>query len=435
MADKPIYEPTYENLYWWDETLLSIGWFDGDISTTTGAGVDALLKADLTVSSPALGAPNCICAVAAGKTVASPVLGAPNLINTKATNLTVSSPVLGAPVLINTVPAGLTVGSPVLGAPVFALTHVLSATSLAVSPLALGAPNLVNTVPVGKAVSSPVLGAPALTQLHGLSAAPGFATGPPVLGAPNVVNTVPAGLVVSSPVLGAPALSASTALSATSLAVSSPALGSPNVVNTVPAGKVVGSPVLGAPSFTQAHVFVGGLTVSSPVLGVPTFGRVLAAASLATASPAFGTPNCICMVAASLAVSSPVLGSPYFQFTLWLADRVIDFGLNVLDTECSDIYLCSQRPMTFAEANTFALGKKVYSAGGAFGSPAAGSPGRKVTTSSIVGGVVSAAGTAVYWAAIDTPNSRLLSTGPVNPGAVEIGQGFDMNAFTIQMFG
>jgi hypothetical protein len=430
-----IYDLSYESEYWFDDTLFGIGWFDNDWTQTVSAG-DTLVASNLTVTSPALGNPNCICAVAVGEVTGSPVLGAPNLINTKATNLTVSSPVLGAPNLVNTVAVGETTGSPVLGAPALAEVAggvTLSATGLTVGSPVLGAPNCVNTVPVGKAVSSPVLGAPALTQLHGLSAAPGFATGPPVLGAPNVVNTVAAGKTVASPVLGAPALVATVTLVATALTVTPPTFGNPNVVNTVPAGKTVGSPVLGSPSLTNTVAL--GLTVGSPVLAAPRLGYVLVAPAFATGSPALGNPNCICMVAAGLTVGSPVLGAPYWQFTLWLADRVLDLGLNVLDTECSDIFLCSQRPLTYAEANTFAVGKKVYATGGAFGSPAAGSPGRRVTTPTIVGGVVSAAGTAVYWAAIDTPNSRLLSTGPLKPGVVEIGQGFDMDAFTIQMFG
>jgi len=44
--------------------------------------------------------------------------------------------------------------------------------------------------------------------------------------------------------------------------------------------------------------------------------------------------------------------------------RVLDFGLDVLDSEADQFWLCSAEPTTYTEAtNTFALGSKVFSAG------------------------------------------------------------------------
>ncbi|MET4636146.1 hypothetical protein [Kaistia defluvii] len=93
----------------------------------------------------------------------------------------------------------------------------------------------------------------------------------------------------------------------------------------------------------------------------------------------------------------------------YLNDRVLDLGLNVLDAEADKILICNAEPATFTAANaTNALGSKTFAVGGAFGSPAARSGGRKVTTTAISDGAVAAGGTASHWAAVDTVNSRLL---------------------------
>jgi hypothetical protein len=58
-----------------------------------------------------------------------------------------------------------------------------------------------------------------------------------------------------------------------------------------------------------------------------------------------------------------------------LQSRVLDLGLNVLDTETTHLYLCSQEPTTYTEAtSTYALGNNNFGAGGAFGAPAARAP-------------------------------------------------------------
>lgn len=89
--------------------------------------------------------------------------------------------------------------------------------------------------------------------------------------------------------------------------------------------------------------------------------------------------------------------------------RVLDLGLNVLDTETTHIYITSAEATTYTEAtSTFALGNKNWGAGNAFGSPAAGSPnGRKVASVAITDGAVTATNTATNGAATDNTNSRL----------------------------
>lgn len=96
-----------------------------------------------------------------------------------------------------------------------------------------------------------------------------------------------------------------------------------------------------------------------------------------------------------------------------VADRVLDLGLTVLDTEATHIYVCSSEPATFTAATTTAaLGNKNFGAGGCFGAPSARAPsGRKVSSVAITDGSVTADGTAGFWAVVDSANSRLLATG------------------------
>lgn len=114
--------------------------------------------------------------------------------------------------------------------------------------------------------------------------------------------------------------------------------------------------------------------------------------------------------------------------------RVIDFGLNVLDTEPDKIFICSTQPTTYTEAtSTYALGSYNYgSAGAAFGSPASATNARKVSSVAITSGSVSGTGTAGYWAVVDSANSRLLATGPLSASqAVTSGNPFSLPSFDI----
>jgi len=115
----------------------------------------------------------------------------------------------------------------------------------------------------------------------------------------------------------------------------------------------------------------------------------------------------------------------------YLNDRVLDFGLDVLDTEANRLDICSQEPTTFGQATTdgtYSLGNKTSLS---IGSPAARSPsGRKVTVAQITDGAVTETATATHWAITDTVNSRLLATGSLSAGQLVT----DGNTFTLAAF-
>jgi len=116
----------------------------------------------------------------------------------------------------------------------------------------------------------------------------------------------------------------------------------------------------------------------------------------------------------------------------YLNDRVLDNGLQVLDTEANQVNICSAEPATYTAATaTNSLGSKAVAAGAVFGSPAARSPtGRKVTSAAITDGAVATGGTVSHWAVVDTANSRLLAAGPVTAGQVVTAP----NPFTLAAF-
>lgn len=84
-----------------------------------------------------------------------------------------------------------------------------------------------------------------------------------------------------------------------------------------------------------------------------------------------------------------------------LEDRVLDFGLNVLDAETTTISVCSAEPLTIGvAATTGLLGFKTGAAGTMFGSPTAGAgTSRQVASVAISDGTITTAGTASWWAA------------------------------------
>ena len=83
-----------------------------------------------------------------------------------------------------------------------------------------------------------------------------------------------------------------------------------------------------------------------------------------------------------------------------LEDRVLDFGLNVLDTETTFISVTNSEPTSIAiAATTGLLGYKTGAAGTLFGAPTAGTPnGRQVASISISDGTITTSGTANWWA-------------------------------------
>ena len=118
-----------------------------------------------------------------------------------------------------------------------------------------------------------------------------------------------------------------------------------------------------------------------------------------------------------------------------LGDHIIDNGLSRLDTEMTDIVLNSALPTTYAEANaTYALGRKVFGAGGCFGAPSAAAPnGRQVASTAITDGAIATNGTASHWSAIDTVNARLGAAYTLaSSQAVVAGNSFSLPSFTVR---
>ena len=115
----------------------------------------------------------------------------------------------------------------------------------------------------------------------------------------------------------------------------------------------------------------------------------------------------------------------------FINDRVFDNGLTVLDTEANRLDICSQEPVSYAEAtSTYTLGNKTSLSVGA---PQDGvTNGRRVVVAAITDGTVSGTGTASHWAITDTGNSRLLATGALSASqAVTGGNTFTLAAFNI----
>lgn len=112
----------------------------------------------------------------------------------------------------------------------------------------------------------------------------------------------------------------------------------------------------------------------------------------------------------------------------YLNDRVLDNGLTVLDTEVTHLHICSAAPTTFTQAvTTYSLGNKATPS---IGAPEAATPnGRKVTVAAFTDGVITAAGTATHYALVDTTNSRLLASAPLDTSrAFIMGDTFKVDA-------
>lgn len=114
-----------------------------------------------------------------------------------------------------------------------------------------------------------------------------------------------------------------------------------------------------------------------------------------------------------------------------LHDDVFDNGLNILDTDTENLYICSQEPTTFAEASsTYALGVKATPAIAAPADRAGG--GREVVVSAITDGSVTADGTATHYALTDNSASKLLATGQLaSSQGVSNGNPFTLTQFAI----
>lgn len=117
-----------------------------------------------------------------------------------------------------------------------------------------------------------------------------------------------------------------------------------------------------------------------------------------------------------------------------LEDRVLDLGLNVLDTETTHIHVCSAQPTSYSDTLTKTLGNKNWGAGNAFGAPGAWASGRKTSSVAITDGSITTSGTVACWAAVDATNTRLHAAGDLSGGGVvTAGQAFSLASFDVQM--
>jgi hypothetical protein len=121
-----------------------------------------------------------------------------------------------------------------------------------------------------------------------------------------------------------------------------------------------------------------------------------------------------------------------------LESRVLDFGLNELDTLATHIMICAAEPTALSLCSVGAansLGYKAFSAGGAFGVPSDHSVnGRFVASTNITDGTIVTTGTAAWWATIDSPNARLLAHQSLSATqAVTSGNTFTLSSFTIRI--
>jgi hypothetical protein len=116
----------------------------------------------------------------------------------------------------------------------------------------------------------------------------------------------------------------------------------------------------------------------------------------------------------------------------FLADRVLDNGLTVLDLEATHVHLCSAEPATWANVGTLTLGNAACSIGAPAARPGGG---RQVTVAAIANtGTVTAASptTATHYAVVDQTNSRLLAAAPlVASQTVTGGNTFSLAAFAV----
>jgi hypothetical protein len=117
-----------------------------------------------------------------------------------------------------------------------------------------------------------------------------------------------------------------------------------------------------------------------------------------------------------------------------LENRVIDLGLNVLDTETTTISVCSSEPTTIAIAATSGLlGYKAGAAGSCFGAPANSAPnGREVASVAVSDGTITTSGTASWWAAYAA--GTLHAHGTLSGAqVVTAGNTFTLASFTIKI--
>lgn len=114
----------------------------------------------------------------------------------------------------------------------------------------------------------------------------------------------------------------------------------------------------------------------------------------------------------------------------FISDEVFDQGLDYADTNGTRIDICSQEPVSYAEAtSTYTLGNKTGLNTGATQDGA--TDGRRVIVPAITDGSVTGTGTATHWALTDG-TSVLIATGALSASqAVTSGNTFTLDAISL----
>lgn len=114
----------------------------------------------------------------------------------------------------------------------------------------------------------------------------------------------------------------------------------------------------------------------------------------------------------------------------FINDEVFDQGLDYADTNGTRIDICSQEPVSYAEAtSTYTLGNKAGLNTGATQNGA--TDGRRVIVPAITDGSVTSSGTATHWALTDA-SAVLIATGALSASqAVTSGNTFTLTAISI----
>jgi len=113
----------------------------------------------------------------------------------------------------------------------------------------------------------------------------------------------------------------------------------------------------------------------------------------------------------------------------YINDEVFDTGLDYADTNGTQIDICSQEPVSYAEAtSTYTLGNDTVNTGA---TEAGAVDGRRVIVPAITAGSVTGTGTATHWALTDGA-SLLIATGALSASqAVTSGNTFTLDAVSI----
>jgi hypothetical protein len=113
----------------------------------------------------------------------------------------------------------------------------------------------------------------------------------------------------------------------------------------------------------------------------------------------------------------------------YINDEVFDQGLDYADTNGTRIDICSQEPVSYAEAtSTYTLGNDTVNTGATQNGAVSG---RRVIVPAITAGTVTGTGTASHWALTNGSNT-LIATGALTaPQAVTSGNTFTLDAISI----